>query len=113
MTDFDEFWQAYPRKVAKAAARREFEKAIRKTTLECILSGVEAYRRNKPDYQDWCHPRTWLHQERWDDEWESEKEMTPDQIEYWWDKMAEDPDLVPDSIKKLLPPTLRLVGKPF
>ena len=67
MTDFDTFWQAYPRRVAKAAARKEFDKAIKKTSLEGILEGVEAYKRNKPDYQDWAHPRTWLHQERWDD----------------------------------------------
>ncbi len=107
MTDFDTFWQSYPRKVAKAAARREFEKAIGKTSLECILEGVEAYKRNKPDYCDWAHPRTWLYQERWDDEWEAEQGMTAEQVQMWQDKLAAG-QWVPDSIRAQLP-QLRIV----
>ena len=70
-TDFDVFWQKYPRKVGKLAAIKEFSKARRSATLEAILEGVETYKRSKPEYADWCHPKTWLSQGRWMDEPES------------------------------------------
>lgn len=108
MTEFYRFWQAYPRKVAKTAARREFDKAILKTDIESILNGVEAYKRNKPDYQDWAHARTWLYNERWTDEWESEQAMSQEQIEYWRQKLSEG-GVVPDSIRAIIEPKLRLV----
>lgn len=71
MDEFEGFWSAYPRRIAKAEARRAFAKALRKTTLEAMLSAIEAYKRHKPDYCDFCHPATWLNQERWADEWEA------------------------------------------
>lgn len=67
---FEIFWGAYPRKVAKAAAFHEFKKAMAKTTLDVLLKAIESYKKHKPDYCDWAHARTWLHQERWTDEWE-------------------------------------------
>lgn len=66
---FETFWRAYPRRIGKVAARKEFEKAIRLTTLPVMLAAIAAYQRHKPAWQDFCHPRTWLHQGRWDDEW--------------------------------------------
>jgi len=67
--DFAVFWLAYPRRIAKGAARKAFALAIRKTTLEAILSAIEAYKKHKPEQIDFCHPATWLNAERWDDEW--------------------------------------------
>jgi hypothetical protein len=69
MEDFETFWRAYPRRIGKGAARAEFAKAIGKTTVSNMLSAIAAYIANKPAYQDFKHPRTWLHQECWDDEW--------------------------------------------
>lgn len=66
---FETFWRAYPRRVGKGAARKSFERAIRLTTLPTMLKAIEDYQRCKPAYQDFCHPSTWLNQERWDDEW--------------------------------------------
>lgn len=73
MTDFDRFWSAYPRKVGRKAAMKAFAKAIKLTSIEDILGGVEDYKRHKPDWQHFCHPATWLNGERWDDEWEPEQ----------------------------------------
>lgn len=72
MTPFDLFWAAYPRKVGKAAARFAFAKALRVTTLETMLSAL-AWQRTQPT---WAkdggtfipHPKTWLVNERWEDE---------------------------------------------
>lgn len=72
MDDFTRFWLAYPRRIAKGAARKAFAIALRKTALETMLAAVEAYKRNKPAYADWAHASSWLNQERWLDEWEGE-----------------------------------------
>ena len=72
---FETFWRSYPRRVGKGAARKAFEKAIRLTTLETMLAAIEAYKANKPSWQDYCHPSTWLNGERWDDEWDQPSAM--------------------------------------
>jgi hypothetical protein len=66
---FETFWRHYPRRIGKGAARSSFTRAIRLTTLETMLSAIEAYKAHKPHWQDFCHPSTWLNQERWADEW--------------------------------------------
>lgn len=68
MNDFDQFWAAYPRKVGKLDAMKAYAKARTVATAEEILAGVEQYKRNKPEYADWCHPSTFLNQGRWMDE---------------------------------------------
>jgi hypothetical protein len=65
--DFAIWYAAYPHKVGRAAAEKAFKMAIRKTDLQTLLDGVEAYRRAKPADRAWCNPSTWLNQERWND----------------------------------------------
>jgi uncharacterized protein DUF1376 len=64
---FSDFWQKYPRKVAKGRARRAWDAAIRKTPPESILAALEvaAFDAN-PRFVP--HPATWLAGERWADE---------------------------------------------
>lgn len=62
---FDQFWKAYPLKVAKGAAEKAWPKAIKAAPLEVIISGVEWYKRNKPDDVSWAHPASWLNAKRW------------------------------------------------
>ena len=69
---FEEFWKAYPNKKGKQAAARSYGYAIKKTTIEIMLSAIEKQKRGA----DWLkeggqyipHPTTWLNQGRWDDE---------------------------------------------
>ena len=69
-SDFDLFWQAYPKKVGKEAARKAFSRV--KAPLESLLTAVE---RQKCGNQ-WTtengrfipNPATWLNQGRWEDE---------------------------------------------
>ena len=68
--DFDRFWQAYPRKVGKQAARKAFERVV--VPVERLLSALEA-QRGDPQWQRENgryipHPVTWLNQGRWEDE---------------------------------------------
>ncbi|MCE2578080.1 hypothetical protein [Gluconacetobacter entanii] len=64
---FEQFWQAYPRKVGKPKARRAFAKAVGKASLETLLAAIAATAwPSDPTYIP--HPATWLNNERWADE---------------------------------------------
>jgi hypothetical protein len=69
---FAKFWQAYPRKTAKADARKAFAKAWRKLPPfdeELILAGgLERAKAAWTDAQFIPHAATWLNGERWQDE---------------------------------------------
>ncbi len=66
---FEEFWEAYPRKASKGAARTAWTKAISKADASVIIAAAAAYR-DDPNREDGftAHAATWLNQERWDDE---------------------------------------------
>ena len=70
--DFDEFWNLYPRRVAKKAASKSYARALKDTTHEQIVEGVTRYaaycKSRGTDAQYIAHPATWLNQGRWDDE---------------------------------------------
>lgn len=69
MLSFDRFWEAYPRKIGKLAAKRAFDKARKLTDLETMLAAIERYKEHKRSDVDYCHPATWLNQGRWADEY--------------------------------------------
>ena len=73
---FDEFWAAYPRRIAKGAARKAYTKALEETDHETIMWGVKALAmaREGEDPQYCPHASTWLNQERWEDEHEIKKD---------------------------------------
>lgn len=75
--EFSVFWKSYPRRIAKANAKKAFDKAIKRTTIQTMLEGITRYVANKPDYQDYAHPASWLNGERWDDEWEPVQPKAP------------------------------------
>jgi hypothetical protein len=64
------FWQAYPRKVGKKAAKKALRIALRDASLPTILAALEKQKNQKqwrnPDLIP--HPTTWLNQGRWADE---------------------------------------------
>ncbi len=68
MTEFEQFWERYPRKVGRLVAEEKFRKARKLASLAVILAGVDRYLQHKPAYADWAHPKTWLSQGRWMDE---------------------------------------------
>lgn len=70
---FDEFWKQYPRKVAKGAARKAWEKALKNgADPEQLIFGARRYatdpRRSTADVRYTAHASTWLTAERWTDE---------------------------------------------
>jgi Helix-turn-helix domain len=67
---FDAFWQQYPKKVAKGAARKAYVSALNKARPEEILAGAMRYsqERSLSDPTFTKHPATWLNKECWADE---------------------------------------------
>lgn len=70
---FDRFWAAYPRKVAKAAAWKAWEKLKPSgELLTTILTAVDEQRGSRQWQRDngqyIPHPASWLNQGRWSDE---------------------------------------------
>jgi hypothetical protein len=73
---FELFWSACPRKINKAKAREAFGRALKKTTLDAMLSALE-WQRELESWQERDadgvlryvpHPSSWLNGERWEDE---------------------------------------------
>lgn len=65
---FDAWWELYPRKVGKGAARAAYGRAIRKAAPELIAAALRrAVAFWGPDLKFIPHPATWLNQERWAD----------------------------------------------
>lgn len=80
---FDEFWAAYPKHVAKGAAERAFEKAIKLADAATITAGALRYRMDVDargtDDKYIAHAATWLNAKRWEDKYE--ERLTPMQRE--------------------------------
>lgn len=74
-SEFEQFWDQYPRKIGKKAAMKAWHAAKDKPDLPRILSALAAAKQSS----DWTkengkfipHPATWLNQGRWDDEVQS------------------------------------------
>lgn len=67
---FEQFWKAYPRKVAKPAALKAFRKVMKKPSapkLADLIESVKAYASTITDLQFCPYPATYLNQERWTD----------------------------------------------
>ncbi len=67
ITLFDEFWDAYPRKIDKAKALKAFKSALKRTTMETIMAGVKAYTNDptrKPEFTK--YPASWLNADAWE-----------------------------------------------
>ena len=70
--DFDRFWQAYPRRVAKKEAQKAWQQMRPDpATVEAMLTAL-AWQVTQAQWQKGAeyipHPATWLRGERWTDE---------------------------------------------
>jgi hypothetical protein len=69
---FDRFWATYPNKMGKLDARKSYERAIKKTSIDAILKAIDHQKKlpqwTKDSGRFIPHPATWLNQGRWMDE---------------------------------------------
>lgn len=70
LSTFEDFWEAYPRHIAKGNARKAWEKATRKNDPEMMIEAARRFasqcKGSDPKFVP--HPATWLNGERWLDE---------------------------------------------
>ena len=68
---FETFWKAYPRKTAKAVAKKSFDKLkVDESLLNQILAALEVQKQSKQwqDINFIPHASTYINQRRWEDE---------------------------------------------
>lgn len=75
---FLEFWEKYPRKVAKKSAFLAFRRLrLKDDAFKHVMGGLERAKQTKQWQAEGGryipHPTTWLNQERWNDEHESQR----------------------------------------
>lgn len=69
MVTFEDFWQVYPRKVGKLAAKREWERLKPDAETLAQMEATLAWQLTQWTERRFTpHPKTWLHQGRWLDE---------------------------------------------
>lgn len=73
--DFERLWKCYPRKTAKGAARRAFDRVMRRTdapNIDDLIAAVgrygEQFTSGKSEQRFCAYLATWLNSERWLDE---------------------------------------------
>ena len=79
MDGFAEFWQRYPRRIGKAAARKAYAKALKVGTHDDIMFGLSQQMPSlaSREQQYIPHPSTWLNQERWNDDADHNAQINP------------------------------------
>ncbi|MGH9288068.1 MAG: helix-turn-helix domain-containing protein [Acidimicrobiales bacterium] len=73
---WEQFWHVYPRKVAKIAARRAWDKAVEQADPDLLIAGARRYADQQADPMRrpfTKHPATWLRGGCWDDEPEPDR----------------------------------------
>ena len=68
---FEEFWSLYPRKVAKADARKAWLKLTEQQQLDAckaISNHIEYWKVKQTDLEYIPYPASWVRAERWEDE---------------------------------------------
>lgn len=68
MATFNEFWQLYPRKVAKVSAEKAWKKSRGDEIGDQIIAGLKRQLPHWTDPKFIPHPASWLNAGRWDDQ---------------------------------------------
>lgn len=79
--EFETWWRAYPKKLAKGDARKAWKQTARmRPPLEALLEALKNAQRAEQWMRDGGqyipYPATWLRGERWEDEYEVSTEVS-------------------------------------
>jgi len=72
---FDEFWNLYDKKVARAKCEPKWKK-LKDSEREEIMETLPKFLKSIKDKQFQPHPYTYLNQRRWEDEIQEEDELS-------------------------------------
>lgn len=71
MSEFDSFWQQFPRREGRLAAMREYIHARRLVSAETIAVGLTRYLEHLPRERQYIQkPANWLRDGAWDNEYD-------------------------------------------
>jgi hypothetical protein len=68
---FATFWELYPRKIAKRAAEKAWNRLSRsdqEEALKALPNHIKYWQLKETEKEFICHAQTWLNQGRWEDE---------------------------------------------
>ena len=107
---FDEFWSIYPRRVARKAAQKSFDKAVKDDSEDAVMDGtrkqVAYWEKARTEEKFIPHATTYLNQGRYLDpptvEENAECQLDPHTVMRWHEKYRRDPRLVPQDMRRLL-----------
>lgn len=68
MDEFETWWLAYPKKVSKGRARKDFLRARKKASLQELIDGAVRLGKLGREWQYLPYPSTWLNDEAWADQ---------------------------------------------
>jgi hypothetical protein len=80
---FDQFWEAYGKKVGKATCEKKWARLTDKERTVC-MSAVPKYVSSTPDIQFRKHPATYLNGRHWDDDIELRGQAAATTDSEWW-----------------------------
>ena len=67
--EFNEFWESYPRKIARIAALKAWNKKVSRLESPAVMQGLYIWRlywwHTQKDTEFIPHASTWINQERW------------------------------------------------
>jgi hypothetical protein len=73
--EFNQFWEAYGKKVKKPKAEESFKKALKTkdTTFQSVMNGVKKYNEylQVATWLEKADPTSWLNQGRWNDDYDN------------------------------------------
>ena len=80
-SEFDLFWDYYPKKVAKGDAKKAFKKALKKVSGSQLILAVQPYAESvkHKDPKFIPHASRWLNGERWADQLDQSKDTGMDE----------------------------------
>jgi hypothetical protein len=83
--EFDQWYSGYPKKEAKAAAKKAFATARKNVDFDTLMAGLERYVKSVKgkDRQYIALPASWLNAGRWEDELVAQL-PGPKNDPYWW-----------------------------
>jgi len=80
-SEFDTFWQTYPRRIARSKAQTSWNTNVRKKDIQPLMDGlnqwIKQWRKEGIEPQFIPYPATWLNQKRWQDPPTPAKELRP------------------------------------
>jgi hypothetical protein len=86
--EFDAWWQGYPRKVARGAAKKAFAKARKTATVEELMTGLAAaatvWQREGTESRYIPYASTWLNAEHWVDDYSDGRPVPEEEAPWLW-----------------------------